>query len=211
MNKTQTFQLLSQWHGGDKQGLDELIERHLPWLQQQVRRHMTPLLRGKAETVDYVQDAVIQFLQYAPRFELSEEKLFRALLLKVVKSALLNKYDWYTAKRRDIARDRPLPSDTILSLDPPRNEVRTPSMSADRHEREAWIRLGMEFLDIDDREVIVLHQWQGKSFVDIGKKLELSADAVRMRHNRAVNRLTMKVWELRQGNLENLLEEESGA
>jgi len=197
--------LLEQWHEGEESALHALIEEHLPWVRSQVRAHLTPLLRAKAESVDFMQDAVLQFLRFAPRFSVSDSMHFRALLLKVVESTLHNKYDWFTAKRRSISRERPLPSDSVLSLDSPQKRLATPSKMAENNEREAWIRLGLEFLDEDDQEMIVLRQWEGLSWVELGEKLGISKDAARMRYNRAVDRLSDKIWDLRSGNLDKVL------
>ncbi len=51
----------------------------------------------------------------------------------------------------------------------------------------------------DDREVLILRQWDGLSFDEIGKRLEISTSAARVRHLRAVRRLAREVEELRRG------------
>ncbi len=204
--KTATFLSLSQWNAGEEQALDNVLERHLPWIREQVRKRLTVLLRQKAETMDYVQDVVIQFMRYGPRFVVSDEKRLRGLLYRIVENSLHDKYDWFTARRRAISRERPLPSDTVISLDPPRGSVSTPSRIAHRNEREAWIRLGLEFLAPDDRELIALRQWEKVPYDEIGKKLGLSPDAVRMRYNRAVGRLGDKVGALRCGQVDSIEE-----
>ena len=104
MGNTITFRYLKQWNKGDQQGLDALIEYHLPWIHAQVQRRMGQFLRGKDETCDYVQDVMVEFLRYGPRFTLSNEGLFRALLLKIVENTVRHKHAWFTARRRDIAR-----------------------------------------------------------------------------------------------------------
>jgi len=208
---TETSVFLDEWNRGSSKALQALIERHLPWIEEQVRRRLGPRLRSRGETLDYVQDAMIQFLRYGPRFHLTRDEHFRAFLVRVVENSLRNRYDWFTAQRRDIARERPLPSDTILSLDPPLAAGRTPSLSAARHEREAWIRLGMELLEADDREVLVLRQWRGMGFAEIAEKLEITPDAARMRHNAAVRRLAARVQELRSGRLLHALEDSASS
>jgi RNA polymerase sigma factor (sigma-70 family) len=201
---TETTISLQRWHEGNQEGLNSLIERHLPWIHDQVRARMGPTLRKKAETCDYVQDAMIQFLQYGPRFVLSNDAAFRGLLLRIVENALRDKHDWFTACRRNVARERPLPPDTVLCLDPPIGKAKTPSMSAERHEREAWIRLAMEFLEPEDREVLVLRQWEKRSLAEIGEKYGITEKAAWMRHNRAVKLLGKKIWDLRCGRLTQL-------
>jgi RNA polymerase sigma factor (sigma-70 family) len=149
---------------------------------------------------------MIQFLQYGPRFTLSDDARFRALMLKIVENTLRNQHDRFTARRREIARERPLPPDTVLPLDPPEGEVNTPSQSVERRENEAWIRMGMEFLDPKDRELIVLRQWDKLTFVEIGERLGITETAARLRHRRTVSRLGEKVWALRSGKLDRLVE-----
>jgi RNA polymerase sigma-70 factor (ECF subfamily) len=190
---------LQQWHSGDQQALDSLIERHLTWIHKKVHHRLGSMLREKGDTCDYVQDAVVQFLQYGPRFTISNDARFRGLLLKIVENVLCNKYDWFTARRRAIARERPLPSDTILSLDPHQQQIHTPSKSAEKNEQEAWVRLGMELVKPEDREILILRQWDGLTFEEIGQRLEISTSAARVRHLRAMRRLAKEVEELRLG------------
>jgi DNA-directed RNA polymerase specialized sigma24 family protein len=127
--------------------------------------------------------------------------------LRIVENCLKDKNDWFTARRRDIARERPLPSETVLCLDPPRASTGTPSKSAERHEREAWVRLGIELIEPADREVLIFRRWDKLSFAEIGKLYDVSPDAARMRYNRAVLRLGEVVLALRRG--EPYLEENS--
>jgi len=209
MKKMETSQFLRLWHRGDLQGLNALLERHLPWILERVHHRLPALLRRKGDTADYVQDAMVQFLRFAPRFVISNDAAFRALLWKIVENTLLNKYDWYMARRREIARERPLPSDTILSLDPPRNSVRSPSQSAEYHEQEAWVRLGLEFLEPEDRKVLVLRKWDNLSFAGIGTRLGLSQSGARMKHNRALRKLGDVIWSLRSGKMDHLLKEDT--
>jgi len=204
---TKTFLCLSRWHQGDREELEALLKCHLPWICAHVRRRIGPLLRRKGETSDYVQDALIQFLQYSPRFILSNEAAFRALLMRIVENTLRDKHDWFTARRRAIAQERPLPSDTVLLLDPPHGAVDTPSKSAERHEQEAWIRLGIEFLDPEDRELLVLRHWDNLSFIEIGERFGITSNAAWKKHNRAICRLGENVCVLRQGKLDTILEE----
>jgi hypothetical protein len=62
------------------------------------------------ESGDVVQEAAVQFLNYGLRFIISDDKRFRGLLARIVENVLRDKHDWFTAQRREIARQRPLPS-----------------------------------------------------------------------------------------------------
>ena len=201
------MQLLRQWHEGDQDSLNALLERHLYWIRKQVSKRLGPVLRSKGETCDYVQDAMVEFLKYGPRFTISDEKHFRALLLRIVQNVLRNRHDWFTARRRDIAQVRPLPSETILSLDPSHGSAKTPSRLLARHEQEAWVRMGLEFLEDKHRELIVSRKWDELSFDEIGKRLGVSSNAARMRHRHAVLKLEEMIWKLRSGKIDDLPEE----
>jgi RNA polymerase sigma factor (sigma-70 family) len=141
------------------------------------------------------------FLEYAPRLAVADERRFRALLLRIVENTLRDESDWYRAKRRDLARSVPLPSDTVLALDPPRRHEETPSSEAARAEESLWVRLALELLESEERRLIVLHDIEGRSLASIARELELSDDAVERRHRKAFARLTVEVKALRRGDI----------
>jgi len=207
MSSQETASLLESWHRGDETALNSLLERHLPWLRNYVRTRLGNLLRSKGETCDYVQDAVLEFLRYGPRVVVSNEGQFRALMVRIVGNSLRNNYDWFTTLRRQAARECKLTRDTVLYLDPPRSDVKTPSHHQGIHEQEAWVRFAMELLDPADREVLVFRQWENLSFDQIGERLGITKEAAWMRHKRALNRLAEKAWGLRQGKLAEFLKE----
>ena len=74
-----------------------------------------------------------------------------------------------------------------------------PSENAQKNERDSFVRLALEFLDPEDRKVILLRQWEEKSFPEIGEELGISADSARMRFTRALPRLGSRIVELRAG------------
>jgi RNA polymerase sigma-70 factor (ECF subfamily) len=207
LRETRTTKYLKRWHEGDDRALDDLLAYHLPWLRGYICKRMGGVLKGKGDTDDYLQDALVQFLRYSPKIQVSSEEHFRALLARIAENSLRNNYDHFSALRRKAARERPLPDDTVLHLDPPKEAVRTPSQSANRLEREAWVRFAMELLAPDDREVLVLRQWERLSFSSIARRLEITDEAAWMRHKRALNRLAEKVWALRRGRIEEALDD----
>ena len=208
-NKTDTFRFLSLWNKGNTKGLESLIARHLPWINRHVRRRMGPLLRRKAETDDYVQDTIVEFLRYGPRIVINDDEHFQALMVRIGENSLREKHDWFTARRGSISKERPLPPDAVLDLNPNLQDEKTPSADAHLKEREAWIRLGMEFLEGKDQEILILQKWDGLSFVEIGRQLGISASAARKRHNRAVERLAEVVHRLRKGDMPTIPAEET--
>lgn len=198
-----TSSLLQALHGGDPNALAALVERHLPWLRRHVERRLGDFLRRHADADDYLQDAVADFLRDAPRFQVRDEAQFRALLARVVENTLRDRNDWFRARRRDLGRNAPLASDSVLALDPTLSAGTTPSGAAQRSEVRQWVRLGLELMDAEDRKVILARDYDDRSFVEIGAELGMSPNAVRMRWTRAVARLAALLKELRAGRVPN--------
>ncbi|MCA8954819.1 MAG: sigma-70 family RNA polymerase sigma factor [Planctomycetes bacterium] len=202
-----TIYLLRRWHGGDRQALDSLIHRHLEWVKGYVHRRLGNDLRRGGDTQDFVQDAMVQVLEYGPRFELADEDHFRRLLARIVENSLRVKHRHLHRQKRDIGREKEIGSGTVLSLDPPRDQATRPSAHADQNERIAWIRLAMELLPPLEREVLWLREMDGCSFEEIGERIGATPDAARMRFNRALPKLAKKVSELQKGRIATLLDE----
>ena len=201
-----TRQLLSDWHEGDKEALGRLIERNLDWIRGRVVKRLGPLLRAKGDATDYVQDAMVEVLRFGPKFVMSDEAQFRALMTKIIENVLRGRHDWFTAARRDAAQEQGSPNGTVIDFDPGRKSITRPSQAFQRAEASELMRLGVGLLEDDDREIIVLRQWDSLSFGDIGERLGIESDTARMRFQRALPRLAEKVSMLRRGDFAALVE-----
>ena len=202
-----TTVLLDKWSQGDRKALEELLVLHMPWIHRELHKRMNPLLRARAETMDFVQEALFQFLEDAPRFKIRNGRVFRALLLVIAGNTLRRHYRWWAAQRRRIARERPLPPDTVLHLEDP---GMNPLEEMERKEREAWIRVGLEFLREEDRKIILFRYYDDLSFPRIGEILGVKANAARMRFTRAQVRLGVALGRIMRGEVEKFLPEERG-
>lgn len=199
---------LPNWDQDKAEDLEKILERHLPWIQSYVHRKLGDFWRSKADTGDIIQEAMVEFLKHGPRIRLQNDRQFRALLCRIVENVVCDKYAWFTARRRAIAKERPLPPDTILKFDPPRGSQDSPSQIVQRNEREGWLRLGLEVLDYRKREVIVLRNWENLSFAEIGERLDLSKSEARRKYLGAVNLLIETVNALQSGRLDSVLGED---
>lgn len=205
-----TVEALVRWHAGDAGAIDSLIEVHLPWMRQFVRHRLGHKLRMAGDTEDFVQAAMVGVLRYGPRFQVANAKQFRGLLGRIIENQLHVEDRHMKRHMRDYRRRQEIPSDSVLDLSPAARDVTRPSQALERNEREAWVQLGLEFLSAADREVIILYEWEGLNFREIGERLTISEDAARMRFQRALPRLGAKIVELRNGNLDDLLVENDG-
>ncbi|MGE3171448.1 MAG: RNA polymerase sigma factor [Planctomycetota bacterium] len=201
-DEPQTLLLLRRWHAGDRAALDDLLARDLPWITGEVRRRMGAELQARHDADDLVQQAMLAVLEGGPRFEIADRDHYRALMLRIVENTIRKQLRDGRRQKRSAAREQPLPSDSVLALDA---GVTRPSAAADRNERRAWVHLAIELLPTQDREVLVLRQWDGLPFAAIGDQLGVAEDAARMRFERALSRLARTVQRLRAGQLQSLL------
>jgi len=211
-NVPNTTQLLARWRGGDDAALHELLEQHLPWVREYVRQRLGPALRAREEPSDVVQDALVEFLRYGPRFELQNEAHLRFLLARIAENVLRDKHDFHSRQRRQASREvaggveehESALGDALRPSDEPHVVV-------ERRQWRAWVRLSLDLLDRSDREVLVLRQWEGLDFAQIGERLGLSADAAKMRFHRAVPKLAERIEQLQRGDFSGLVLDDSAA
>jgi RNA polymerase sigma-70 factor (ECF subfamily) len=192
---------------GDAAALQALVAEHLPWIEAHVRRRLSDFVRRDGDTRDFVQEALVEVLQHGPRFVVHSPAGFRALLARIVENNLRDRARHLCRERRDVRRDRELPADSVLMLDAPARSITEPPEQAERQERAAWLRLALELLAPEDREVVRLREWDGLSFPEIGALLSLGEEAVRKRYVRALPRLAQKLELLRGGQWQKTLPE----
>ena len=194
-----TEALLRRWHAGDRQALHELVQRDMPWIRARVRQRLGDALRQHGDTDDFLHEAVIDILNYTPRFLAADRDVFRRLVTRIVENTLRGQSEFYSRLRRARGRAVPLPDDSVLDLDVQRRTGTTPSQHAVRNEEEAWLRLALDLVEPEDRDVIVMREWNAESFADIGARLGIPENTARMRFARALGRLAAQVEALRRG------------
>ncbi|MCC7013092.1 MAG: sigma-70 family RNA polymerase sigma factor [Planctomycetes bacterium] len=195
---SESTQLLRRWHQGDEGALQELLAHHLPWIRVHVRQRLGEALRAKEETGDIVQDALLEFLRYGPRFEIRNEAHLRFLLARIAENVLRDRNDFYTRRRRQAARETPFTEDGLLVLDGSARPATQPDEALERKQWRAWVRLALELLDPQDRDVIVLRTWDGLEFAEVAQRMELSVDLARVRFHRALPKLAAKIQALQR-------------
>jgi RNA polymerase sigma factor (sigma-70 family) len=145
-------------------------------------------------------------LRDGPRFVVSDREHLRALLSRLVENVLHVHVRRVQAQRRDVRREVAPPSgESVLFLDRCAATVETPSQAASADEARAWVRLALEMLDPEDRDVVLWREYQGLSFAEVAERLGLQEDAARMRFNRALPKLAHKLEQLRAGRVADAL------
>jgi RNA polymerase sigma-70 factor (ECF subfamily) len=201
-----TAQLLGRWRNGDRAAFDAILRDAMPWLTAHVDRRLGDHLRSHAELEDFVQDALVDFLTYGPNFEVRSRALLYGLLKRIVENVLRDRNDYYKAKRRTRSVERPLPSDSVLRLDPPRARVETPSGELRKSEDEMRLRMALELMEPQERQILVMREWEHLTFAKIGAEIGISEPAARMRSHRAMVHLSEIVHRMEEKGLAAVLD-----
>ncbi len=176
--------LVAAVHRGDTAALDALLRRHLPDLMVFVRANSGPRLRAQESCSDLVQTVCREALQSVVNYEWRGEGSFRRWLFTVAMNKLRNRADFHAADRRDAAR-------VIASTDAVGETPGGfgPSQHAIASEVSAKFEAGLDRLDEDQREVILMARVIGMSHAEIAAELGIAEGAVRVRLSRALARL----------------------
>lgn len=207
---TDTVQLLLRWVRGDQEAIAELVAQDRPWIERQVRARLGDRLRQRADTQDIVQETLLTVLRTGPRFVCSDRAHLRALLARIVENTIRAAARHHGAKKRDVRRDAAAPgipatAGSVLILDQHAASATGPASAAGKAETRDWLRLALELLEPDDRNVILWREYDELPFGEIAARLGMAEDAARMRFGRALPKLARKLQALRSGQLESLL------
>lgn len=208
---SETAELLLRWAAGDQAAMATLVQQDAPWIEAQVRRRLGAQLRQRVDTQDIVQNTLLAVLQTGPRFVCSDRAHLRGLLARMVENAICAQAHHATAGKRDVRREAAAwthgASGSVLLLDARPASITQPGAAAERNETRDWVRLAIELLDADDRNVILWREYEEASFAEVAARLGVTEDAARMRFARALPKLAKKLVVLRAGDLGSLLEE----
>jgi RNA polymerase sigma-70 factor (ECF subfamily) len=179
--------LLKRASQGDRPAIDELLQRYLPGLRAFIRQRAGPVIRRRESESDLAQSVCREVLEHADRFEFGDEPGFKRWLYTEALRKILDRYEYYTAQKRDFRRETPL--DRLSSSDLQRT-FSTPSQFAIKKEELARVEHAFDALSEEQREVISLAHVAGLSRGEIAKRLGKSEGAVRTMLSRALAQLS---------------------
>jgi RNA polymerase sigma-70 factor (ECF subfamily) len=160
----------------------ETLERYRAYLRLLARLHVSPLLRGKLDPSDLVQQTLLQAHQALPQFRGHSDGERAAWLRQILARNLAVAIRDFGRAKRDVARERSL--EAALTESSCRLEAMlaanqsSPSQKADRSEQALRLAEALEQLPEAQREALVLQHWQGWSLAEIGAHMNRSSDAV---------------------------------
>ncbi len=187
--KTQELVVLAK--DGDKSALNQLYRVYGERVRWMVRFRMGSELRSHLESMDLVQDTLIQAFSGLDNFTYKNEGDFVRWLSKIAENSLRDNLDKLHAGKRDIRREVPLDNyrpttagGFVGTLGP--IKATTPSIIMSRKEDLNKLEKAIDKLRPEYREVIVLAKIEELPYNQIGDRLGKSTGAVKMLVSRAI-------------------------
>jgi RNA polymerase sigma-70 factor (ECF subfamily) len=196
LNGSRTEELLRRAGGVGDPAYGELFERHRARLRRMVASVFDRRLASRVDPSDVVQEALADAGRKLPDYLRERPVPFYPWLRRLA----LRRLVWWRrfhlrARKRSVALERnggPSRADasTLPFLDLLPDGGTSPSGQAVRSEEREWVRTALGRLSPTDRDVLVLRYIEGVPFAEIAERLGLGLSAVKMRHLRAMERLS---------------------
>lgn len=191
MDARTTVNLVREAQGGDAQALNQLLAQYQERVLRMVRLRMGPKLRARMDSMDVTQEVLQRAIMNLNRFDFGHEGAFLHWLRKLVQFEVLEWAEHYGAQKRDPEKElQKIAGDRSLSGEIPASSLWDPHRQLGLKEEFRGLESAMDSLDEEQREVILMRQYEDLSFPEIGKILGCSEDAARMKYARAMSKLS---------------------
>jgi RNA polymerase sigma-70 factor (ECF subfamily) len=193
LKKTQ--QLVTMAQEGDNTALDQLCSVYGERVRRIVRFRMGPELRSQLESMDLVQEALIEAIKDLGFFTYSNDGDFLRWLSSIVENTIRDNIDRIHAAKRDVRRQVSLnraaahANHPDVDVDLPAGTT-TPSVVLSLREDLDKLEQAMDRLKPQYREVLVLAKIEGLSCKEIATRQNKNPAAVAMSLSRAIVAVT---------------------
>ncbi|MFC1794481.1 sigma-70 family RNA polymerase sigma factor [Planctomycetota bacterium] len=191
-----TQQLIALAKTGNSDALNQLCRVYGERIRRIVRLRIGRELRVKLDSMDLVQDALLNALRGLGDFTYENEGDFLRWLSRIAQNTLGHHVEMLHAEKRDIRREVRFDecrstTGSGLAGAPWPVKFTTPSVIMAKKEELDKLERAIDELKPEHKEVLVLAKIEGLSYKEIGQRLDKSADAVGMLLSRAMVALTI--------------------
>jgi RNA polymerase sigma-70 factor (subfamily 1) len=176
---------------GDPKAVAELLGWYRPLLRRMARGRLTQDVRRRTDESDVVQEVLRKAAQAAPHAKFADRASFGGWLATILDRQLVDARRRALARKRDVRREARLNSAEaqrqVFALALQRSLSDAVGLPA--HADPAAAAAAVSQLPDHYRWVLWLRYHEGLTFEAIGARIERSAGAVRMLHNRAIANL----------------------
>ncbi len=193
-DQDETDTLLSQAARGDQEAVTRLLTIYRDRLRRMVASRLDDRLAARLDASDVVQETMLVAAESLPKFAQERPIPFYAWLRLLASQRLVDLQRRHLgAQRRTIFREQPMAcmNDTTLHLLARQLLAQGPGPHSEalRQERLLNLRQTLEALAPDQQEILSLHYIEDLTLAEAAAVLQITAQAARMRHLRAIKRL----------------------
>ena len=181
-------QLMTAVREGDCDRLGPLFDRHHRKLYNYFLKHTGDRLSSE----DLVQDVFLRILKYRESYA-ENGSGFEVWLYTIARNV---RFDHY---RRKGPRMQPIEDAEVIAVNTP-----APDKVLETDDDLGRLRLALDSLSEDDREVIIMSRYQGMKYNEIGRIMGSTEGAVKVRIFRALKQLAEKFNSLAKENIHEL-------
>ena len=180
----------------DRSCLGQLMEQYRNYLVVLTRSRIPPMIRGRFDASDVVQETLLEVHRDFHAFRGSNEAELLTWLRRTLARNLTDQMRYHGAARRDAHREaqevtNQLGRTNTRLADFLADGHSSPSQHVSRREQAVILADAIARLPDDHRDVIIQRNLQQRSFVDIAVDMQRTPDAVRMLWVRAIENLKL--------------------
>jgi len=184
--------LVDRAQEGDRQALNQLLDRYLPRVMRVVRLKRGPFLGQRLEDHDLAQEVLIRVWRSLGTYDPTRTASFLLWVTRLAENGLRD-----LARRQRAAKRNP---GRLLSLEQEREEgrgeamshplvTRTPSRLVSQVEDESILDASVACLDPTSQDLLVLRYYYDLPLEEVGATFKLGPEAARSRIRRALQKL----------------------
>jgi RNA polymerase sigma-70 factor (ECF subfamily) len=194
VQRPDTEELLRLASRGDQPAIGELLARHRNRLRRMVTVRMDHRLQARIDPSDVVQEALLEASQKLPQYLCDRPLPYYPWLRQLAWQRLHDHHLRHLrAKKRTVTREEDeaivLSDESVVQLARVAAGGTSPSGKVLRKEAHGRVREALGRMKAEDQEVLVLRYLEQLAAHEIAAILGISAEAVGMRHLRALKRL----------------------
>ena len=191
-----TTALLQKADSGDQTAVEELFSRHRARLRRMVQLRMSPILRGRVDASDVIQESFLEAWRRLDDYLKSPTMPFFLWLRFLTRQRLFaihNRHAGVKARdpRREVALyDGAMPEASTEALAfQLMGKLASPSETLIRADLQLRLQEGLDALEPEEREILALRHFEQLTSAEAAKEMHISEAAAAKRYLRALRRL----------------------
>ena len=191
-NSLETQKLLKQVRSGDTEALSRIFALYRTYLRKVIEMRMDARLQKRVDASDIVQETQLEAARRLADYLEKEPVPFRLWLRQIALDRLSNARQRHIGTaRRTASREVSLPErSSLLLAEQLLAGGSTPSQHVAKQEQVRHVREVLAKLPEADREILLMRNLEKLSYKEIGCVMGIDTDAAKMRHVRALQRLS---------------------